>query len=113
MRLLFPALLALSAPALTMAQAHENFDPSEPLISEPVPRAAERGTLPVLFDNGPLVTNPGAGPAGSDLSVLQTNLGMTTFGLGNQLTAGNRIADDFTVPAGQTWLVQGFAVYHY
>ncbi|MCX5891181.1 MAG: C10 family peptidase [Deltaproteobacteria bacterium] len=50
----------------------------------------------VLFNNGPLVNSPGTGAGGADESVLQnSSLGMTTFGLGNQVVNGYRVADDF------------------
>lgn len=51
----------------------------------------------VLFDNGPLVNKAGAGAGGADLSVLQSSLGMTTYGFGHQVFDNNRIADDFTL----------------
>jgi hypothetical protein len=54
----------------------------------------------VLYDNGPLVTHPGGGFGGADASALQTGLGMGTYGYGFQITAGNSIADDFTIPSG-------------
>ena len=54
----------------------------------------------ILYDNGPLVTHPGGGFGGADASALQGALTMTIFGFGHQITANNRVADDFTVPAG-------------
>jgi len=64
--------------------------------------AGPEGT--VLFDNGPLITCPGCGSGGADVSSLQDqSLGMTIYGFGHQLSADNRVADDFTVPAGETW----------
>lgn len=54
----------------------------------------------LLYDNGPLVSHPGAGLGGADASAVQEALGMNTFGFGYQVGAGNRLADDFTVPAG-------------
>lgn len=54
----------------------------------------------LLFSNGPLVTNPGAGPNGADLSVVQTALGLTTFGSANQLFAPGphfRMADEMVI----------------
>ncbi|MBE7477782.1 MAG: T9SS type A sorting domain-containing protein [Ignavibacteriota bacterium] len=56
--------------------------------------------LAVLYDNGPLVTHPGGGSGGADASALQTTLGLGTYGFGQQISAGNTVADDFTVPVG-------------
>lgn len=55
----------------------------------------------VLYDNGSMVNSPGTGVGGLDESVLQSvSLGMNTLGFGHQVSDSNRIADDFTVPAG-------------
>ena len=35
---------------------------------------------PLLYDNGPLVNSRGTGAGGADESVLQTTLGMNTYG---------------------------------
>ena len=51
----------------------------------------------VIFDNGPFMNSPGTGAGGADESVLQTSLGMNNYGFGNQVSAGNRLADDFTL----------------
>ena len=67
----------------------------------------------VLFDNGPYFNSPGGGPGGSDGSVLQTSLLMTTLGAGHQLLNFIRVADDFTIPAGQTWNISTAAFYAY
>ncbi|UCG15166.1 MAG: hypothetical protein JSV19_07690, partial [Phycisphaerales bacterium] len=50
----------------------------------------------VIYDNGPLITNPGAGAGGADVSALQTAIGGNIYGYGAQVSAGNRIADDVT-----------------
>ncbi|MBT8379879.1 MAG: T9SS type A sorting domain-containing protein [Ignavibacteria bacterium] len=71
----------------------------------------------LLYDNGPALNVPGGGPvAGSDLSLLEnTTLGMSTLGFGHQLTAtaNNRIADQFTIPSGETWTIDSLAFYAY
>ncbi|MGY6631544.1 MAG: S8 family serine peptidase [Wenzhouxiangella sp.] len=64
-----------------------------------------------LFVSGPLVTNPGAGVGGADVSAVQTGLGMTTFGAGVQQTAGNRMSDSFTVDGN--WTVDSMTFYVY
>lgn len=89
-----------SAPALGMAKPA----PSTPDLG---------GPSVVLFDQATLVTNPGGGPGGTDLSVLQGDLGMTTLGAGHQQNLGNYIADDFDVPAGQTWNITSMNFYGY
>jgi hypothetical protein len=67
----------------------------------------------VLYDNGPIVTHPGGGAGGADASALQTNLGMTVFGFGHAQSAGIRVADDFTVPAGETWSIDRITFFAY
>lgn len=57
-----------------------------------------------LHNNGPVVN-------GSGLSVLAAPA--TTFGFGAQTSAGNAVADDFTVGAGQTWNVESLSFYGY
>ncbi len=65
-----------------------------------------------LYNNGSLINSPGTGPGGTDQSILQTtSLGMNTLGAGVQFSLGNRIADDFVVPA--TWNVANITVYAY
>ncbi len=80
-------------------------DPGAPLWS---PQRA------VFFDNGPLVTHPGGGAGGADDSRVQnTSLSMTTLGFANQGASGNRMADDFTIPAGQSWTIQTITFFAY
>jgi uncharacterized repeat protein (TIGR01451 family) len=68
----------------------------------------------VLYDNGPLVNSPGTGAGGADESVLQTtSLGMNTLGFGNHLSALNRVADDFIIPAGNTWTLDQITFFGY
>jgi len=66
----------------------------------------------VLYDNGPLVTHPGGGAGGADASALQTALGMSTYGFGAQLSAGNRVADDFTIASGN-WTIETITFFTY
>jgi hypothetical protein len=70
-------------------------------------------TQAVLFDNGPYFNSPGGGPGGSDGSVLQTSLLMTTLGAGHALSALIRVADDFTIPSGETWNIATASFYAY
>ncbi len=66
----------------------------------------------VLYDNGPLVTHPGGGAGGADASALQTAIGLNTYGFGNQVSAGNRVADDFTVTGGG-WFIETITFFGY
>jgi hypothetical protein len=65
----------------------------------------------VLFDNGPIVNSPGTGSGGADESILQFNLGMGTYGFGMQQSAGNSVADDFTVTGN--WNIESFEFFGY
>ncbi|KAB2966320.1 MAG: hypothetical protein F9K18_05765 [Thermoanaerobaculia bacterium] len=77
------------------------------------PAALARVPTAVLHDNGPLVTHPGGGAGGADASALQTALGMTIFGYGHQISANNRVADDFTVPGPTPWNVDTITFFAY
>ncbi|MDT3696842.1 MAG: T9SS type A sorting domain-containing protein [Ignavibacterium sp.] len=70
------------------------------------------GTLALLFDNGPLVTNPGGGSGGADLSALQSAIGLGTYGFGAQISAGNSVADDFTIN-GSSWNIEELQFFTY
>lgn len=68
----------------------------------------------LLYDNGPLINSAGTGGGGADESVLQTvSLGMSTYGWGHQTQYGYRVADDFTIPGGETWDVDSVLFYAY
>ena len=69
---------------------------------------------PTIYEQHELVTHPGQGFDGYDSSALQnTSLGMGTIGFGFQIVNNNSIADDFTVPAGEIWTVDGFNFFAY
>ena len=68
--------------------------------------------LAVLWDNGPLVTHPGD-CSGMDASRLQSNLGLNTYGFGNQFIYGYRMADDFTVTDADGWLINQITFFAY
>jgi len=65
----------------------------------------------VLWDNGPLVNEPGAGAGGADASSLQTVLGMNVYGFGAQNALGYHIADDFDVT--DSWTINSITFYSY
>lgn len=100
----------------TPAVARDVIDPSDlkPGQIWPAPTELSDWGYPdaTLYDNGPLVTNPGAGSGGADVSALQTGLGMGTYGFGYQVSAGNRLADDFTVDGGG-WFIETITFFGY
>ena len=63
----------------------------------------------LLFDNGGFVTGVGNGYGGADTSEIQfvssgpPIVTLSAFGLEFAQSANSRLADDFTVPAGQRW----------
>ncbi|GBL34772.1 hypothetical protein EMGBS15_03670 [Filimonas sp.] len=67
----------------------------------------------LLFDNGPFVTNVGAGFGGANISVLQTVTipGYTTFGYNVNKNTNQRLTDQFTntIP----WKIDYIDVYAY
>jgi hypothetical protein len=107
------AIIAFAALPLAANQAFEPStaggvgvppDPGAPVWSGP--RA-------LLYDNGPLVTHPGGGAGGNNASAVQTALGMTIYGFGHSLASGSRVADQFTIPAGQTWDITNITFFAY
>lgn len=64
----------------------------------------------VLHDNGPLITNPGEGAGGTDLSVLQTALGLDMYGGGVKPGNGHSLADEFEVTTDGGWQLAGFEI---
>lgn len=70
--------------------------------------AAPAAPAAVLFDNGTIVTNPGAGAAGFDVSQASDDFNT----LGFSVSSPQRLADDFAV-SGPGWLVQSVTVSAY
>jgi len=66
----------------------------------------------LLYDNGPYINSPGTGVGGADESVVQTNLGLSVWGIGHQYASGISIADDFTVTGGG-WQIDSLVFYAY
>ena len=110
------ALYALALMQIVFAPAGGNFQVS----------AATAAPQAIIYDNGGLASGATsksgiAAPAGFQWSELSTengsNFSNTTLGAGcqtaNAATTGNRCADDFTVPAGQTWTINQVIVYGY
>jgi hypothetical protein len=67
----------------------------------------------VVYNNGPLITHPGGGAGGADASALQTAMGMNVFGYTVAVSSNFRLADDFTVPAGQSWRIDSATFFAY
>jgi hypothetical protein len=69
----------------------------------------------VLWNNGGMITHPGAGAGGADVSMASVIDGVSTAGSNARLQPGGphfRIGDDFTVPAGG-WTVGSVHVHGY
>jgi hypothetical protein len=109
--IVFLALLIASPAMANMKTAEYVGD----VVSHDVQPAAPiwGGPAAVLWDNGGFVTHPAGGAGGADLSVLQTALGMTIYGFGHQFSVPNYIADDFTVPPGDTWTIDSITFFAY
>jgi len=112
-RLGFLVLVALVAiPAVAADNSRELVTDDVPGVSHP-PGAQTDWLWPaLLYDNGPLVTQPGGGAGGADLSELQTALGLTTLGAGHQFALGYSVSDDFEVPAGG-WQIDTITFFAY
>jgi hypothetical protein len=65
----------------------------------------------LLFADSNLVSHPGAGPGGANVSEI-TAPG-TLFGFGSQANLFNWMGDDFTIPAGVTWKIDSIKFYSY
>lgn len=93
------------------ADIHSGTYTSSTLNMEPyyasLPMYGDNAT--VLFDNGPLINSTGT-ISGCNISILRSPL--TTFGFGAQAIAGNRMADDFTVPASG-WTIDSVHLFAY
>ncbi len=95
----------VAQPSVEVSSNNNGYIGSVQLVGNPNPTDAE------LFNNGPFVNSPGTGSGGADESILQTGLGMTSYGSGCQQTAGNSIADDVVVPSA--WTVDELDVFTY
>lgn len=65
----------------------------------------------VLYNNGPIVTNAGQGPGGSDVSLLE-NPPLTLLGTGNNQAGAIYVADDFTI-SGNSWNITSMDFFGY
>lgn len=69
------------------------------------------GPMAELYSNGPWWNSAGTGSGGADESLLESP--MNTYGFGAQNSLGNILADDFTIPAGQTWTIESITCFTY
>ncbi len=101
--------------ALVPQPAAEVDGAAAPVLSARGSDSAARWLAPeaTLYDNGPLITHPGGGFGGADLSQLQTNLGLNTLGLGHAVSSGFRVADDFEVTDAAGWDVDTITFFAY
>lgn len=113
MRYMVITVLSLMVAAAAFASVNEDI--TAPNIPAPSGQSGPVWGGPdalVLWDNGPLITGdcPANSPPGAESAIAT---GSTLFGLGHAISASIRIADDFTVPAGQEWNVQAITFFAY
>jgi len=115
MRSLFVALLAvlLFAVPVMAINSVEDVTAGPGNFIAPTPGPVWQPSRAILFDNGPFVTDPGAGYGGADVSRVQSSLGMSVYGFGCQQVSSIIVADDFTIPASETWNIQSFTFFNY
>ena len=65
----------------------------------------------VIYDNGPLITHPGAGYGGLDASALQESIGLTVHGWNANRSQGYSLSDDFIVD--DFWELSNIELYVY
>jgi len=108
-------VLFLATSLFAQDASRDKVDPSElggPILAT-YPINWQYTPEAVLYDNGPVVNSPGGGPGGADGSILQTSLGLNVLGFAHQQSSNFRVADDFVIPAGQTWTIQEAIFYAY
>ena len=105
-------VLLLAAPAMAN-DSNEGTDAGWSYIA-PMPGPVWDGGRDVIYDNGPIITGVGTGFDGADESILQSvSLGMNSLGYGHQYPLGYQVADDFVVPAGETWDIDTITFFAY
>jgi hypothetical protein len=97
------------------------YTPSAADVTTPQPAQEEAHWLVptkdvqlLLHDNGSFVNGPGQGAGGKDASICENvTLMMSLWGTGHALASGYRVADDFTVPAGELWTISEIQTFAY
>ncbi|MBK8633822.1 MAG: DUF11 domain-containing protein [Saprospiraceae bacterium] len=64
---------------------------------------------PILYDQSELINFAGQGAMGADVSATTGQL----FGVFNDINSNLILADEFTVPPGELWIVDSIIVFHY
>lgn len=112
MKLLFGIAALSLAVGSAFAQSVETFDPSvKPNTALPSGPTARVPTA-ILFDQGPLTDSTNGTPP-VPISVLNNAAPFNYTSFGAAAVGAFRLADDFVVPAGQTWSVDSVTVYGY
>jgi|WetSurMetagenome_2_1015567.scaffolds.fasta_scaffold00188_35 hypothetical protein len=112
MRILMLSLLIFASGALAFEDVDDIYTPTPEVISiTPGDGPIWDGPYAQLFSSGPYMNSAGTGSGGADESRMTAS--ETTYGPGCQLANTNRCADDFTVPAGQTWSITSVTLFGY
>ena len=108
---LFISAIAISQSNSTIADiATERTYVAADRMAQPAPIPL-KGGKGLLFENGPIVTDPGGGPGGADYSLLE-NPPFTVWGYAVYNSGGYRLADDFEI-TGTAWDIDSIIVYGY
>ncbi len=94
---------------------NSGITPDYPLEIQTINAGTDLTSQNLLWNNGSFITHPGAGFGGSDVSALQSNLGMTSYGpnANHNSSAGNYfyLADDFEVTG--KWTINTMTFFGY
>jgi hypothetical protein len=110
MKILLSVLMLLAA-STAVAQTADNSCSTSETAGTPYSGPVWDGPKDVLYDNGPVITSYGTGVGGADESILDPS--ETTNGFGCQWASDIRLADDFEVPAGETWEISSITLVGY
>lgn len=100
------AVLLFAVPCVAGDRYETVSSGARPTYDPMVPGPVFDGGRDILWDNGPFENEPG-------LSLLQTALGMGTYGFGHQVSAGILISDEFVIPVGATWEIHDITFFAY
>ena len=107
-RLLVAVLVVLlfAVPCFAGDRSETIYNGGQETYYPSVPGPLFDGGRDILWDNGPLESQPG-------LSILDTTLGMSTYGFGHQTSSGFWITDEFVIPVGETWEINEITFFAY
>ena len=107
-------LLVLAASFALANDTYEGAGAEEPTSTQiGAPGPVWDGPYAELYSNGPWWNSVGSGVGGADESILQTSLSANTLGFGFQTPNGYIMADDFTIPSGETWTIESITCFGY